>query len=691
MTAHDSHGKPGAKTNRLAHEKSPYLQQHATNPVDWYPWGEEAFAKAQAEDKPIFLSVGYSTCHWCHVMAHESFENEAIAAYLNEHFVSVKVDREERPDVDAVYMAVVQGLTGRGGWPMTVFLTPDRKPFFGGTYFPPEDRQGMVGFRTLLEQVQTAWTTQRDKIDGESERIFAYLETAVGKTRETGADSLLTRAVLDTAFAQLDQSFDARHGGFGGSPKFPTPHKTAFLLRYYARTGNTRALDMVTATLDKMAAGGIHDHLGGGFHRYSVDSVWLVPHFEKMLYDQAGMALLYTQAFQVTGKPEYRRVAEDILEYVKRDLTLKNSGFYSAEDADSEGEEGTFYVWTPEEVDAVLGPAQGEVFRRAYRVTESGNFEGKNILNLSEYKLDSVDAFAANRQKLFEAREKRIRPHRDEKMIAAWNGFMIEAFAKAGGVFDNQEYIVIAANATRFIDRELWAKGRLLRHAKDGAATVPGFLDDYAFYARGLLALYEATFDYHWLDRAIQVTDEIPKLFARAGGAFSFRGKGSEELIAEVVEGYDGAMPSGNSAAAVLFLRLGHLTANRAMEEHGWDILRTFAPELSRSPTAFMEMAAALDFGLGPRTAVVVAGPQADETVKEMQRELITRYAPNTVAAFRPSIRNERVLALIPYLAEQTDLHGEATAYVCRNYACKLPVHDVGSLLSQLEAETREP
>ncbi len=682
---HGDGGHGDRAPNRLIHEKSPYLQQHAYNPVDWYPWGEEAFERARTEDKPIFLSIGYSTCHWCHVMEHESFENEEIAAFLNANFIPIKVDREERPDVDHVYMTAVQGMTGQGGWPLSVFLTPELKPFYGGTYFPPFPARGMPGFLDLLNQLGAAWTSKRADVVGQAGKVTDFLDGRFRTQPVAGADTLLVRELLATGVAQLGRSFDAQYGGFGSAPKFPTPQRITYLLRYVARTGDERALEMVRVTLDRMAAGGIHDHLGGGFHRYSTDATWLVPHFEKMLYDQAGLAMAYTTAWQVTGEARYRKVAEDLLDYVLRDLTHPEGGFYSAEDADSEGEEGTFYVWTPSEIDAILGADRGALFREAYRITERGNFEGKNIPHLREYSVDQVASLAADRRKLFEVREGRIRPHRDEKVISGWNGFMIEAFAMAGAAFNESRYIEGAERAMAFVDRHLWVEGRLLRHYKDGASTVAGFVDDYAYMARGALALHQATGESRHLARARTLATDMMTLFHREDGALAFSGNDGEELIAEVVESYDGAFPSGNSAGAMVLLRLGHLTADNAMEERGWRILRTFAGELAGNPPAFMELLSALDFALGPRTEIVIAAGSDGATAREMQRLLHDRYLPNTVVAYRPDSGGEAAVTLIPYLAQQVAIDSRTTAYLCRDYACRLPVHTVEALRKQLD------
>jgi uncharacterized protein len=664
-------------TNHLAGEKSPYLQQHAHNPVDWYPWGDEALQKARREEKPIFLSIGYSTCHWCHVMEHESFENEAIAQALNRDFVAIKVDREERPDLDDLYMAAVQGMTGRGGWPMSVFLTPDLKPFFAGTYFPPD------AFQALLANVGKAWKEHRDELTSQSDRVTAFLQERAAPA-ESGQVAL-TPALLDSADRMAELSYDVSRGGFGGAPKFPTPHKLTFLLRYAARTGNKNALAMVRGTLDAMAAGGIHDQLGGGFHRYSTDANWLAPHFEKMLYDQAGLALAYASAWIVFGDTTYATVTRDILEYVLRDLGHRGGGYYAAEDADSEGEEGKFYVWKAAEIDSLLGPERGLAFRKDYQASDIGNWEGTNILHLTAFTQKSFEGWRKERELLFQVRSKRPRPHRDEKILAGWNGYMIEAMATAGAALAEPRYVESAVEAASFIESHLWKEGRLLRHYRDGAAPVPAYLEDYAFLGRGYLALYEATFDPKWLQAALRTAQDMDRLFARKEGGYSMTGADAESLLAPVVDTYDGALPSGNSAAAVLLLRLGHLTGDRDMEERGHRILETFSAEMAESPDAHLEMLSALDFFLGPKMEVIVAGEAGDPIVAAMWRAVRGKYLPNSVFALRPK-NGAAITALIPYLEAQIALAGKPTAYVCRGYACQLPVHDAVALEKSLGA-----
>ena len=672
-------------TNRLIHEKSPYLLQHAHNPVDWYPWGDEAFEKARREDKPIFLSVGYSTCHWCHVMERESFENDDIAAVLNQHFVAVKVDREERPDVDNLYMTAVQGMTGSGGWPMSVFMTPDLKPFFAGTYFPPDDRYGRPGFMSLLQRIQDAWVNNRDQLNTTSEQVMGFLEQSSTATLSAEAVSL-DEALLAKAHAALRSSFDASQGGFGGAPKFPTPHKPRFLLRWALREKDTHAEEMVRTTLDKMAGGGIYDHLGGGFHRYSTDARWLVPHFEKMLYDQAGLAMAYTEAWQATGEDAYRAVAEGTLDYVLQYLTDAKGGFYSAEDADSEGEEGKFYVWERKEIEQVLGQKAGEAFCRTYQVTELGNWEGVNILHTTHLG-PMLDAdLTAARKKLLARRDQRIRPHLDDKVVTAWNGFMVEAFAKAGWAFNRRDYIDAAEKAAAFIDSELWKDDRLLRHYREGAADVPGYLDDYAFLASGYLAMYEATFKPEHLAKAVHLARDMIRLFEREEGGFYFKGRDEKQLLTPVIESQDGAMPSGNTMAASVLIRLGHLTADHEMKQTGWRTLEVFSGAVAQSPSGFMEMMNAVDFAVGPATELVLAAPR-DDGLSSFTDALRPLYLPNMVKAGSIEDTREKVSALISYIRAQGVIDGKPTAYVCRDYACRLPVHDADALLRELDSQ----
>src|SRR5437667_3213626 len=640
-------------TNRLAQEKSPYLLQHAHNPVDWYPWGKEAFAKARSENKPIFLSIGYSTCHWCHVMAHESFENEEVAATMNREFVNIKVDREERPDVDRVYMTFVQATTGGGGWPMSVWLTPDLKPFVGGTYFPPEERYGQPGFKKVLERIATAWKENHENIVEQGGKIVAALQESQSAAK---SEDQIDAATLEAAYRQIDRSYDPKEGGFGNAPKFPRPVTFNFLTRFYARDPKSdagkQALEMALFTLRKMAAGGMHDHIGGGFHRYSVDRYWHVPHFEKMLYDQAQLAAAYLDAFQITRDRQYESVARDILDYVARDMTSQDGGFFSAEDADSpvagigdpghrKTAEGAFYVWTKKEIDAALGDA-ADIFDFHYGVQAHGNapegsdphdeFRGKNILierhtiaqtaeHLKKSEKEIGESLAQSREKLFSIRAKRPRPHLDDKIIAAWNGLMISAFARAAQVLDPAtagRYLEIATRAAKFLRANLYEeKSKLLyRNYRGGRSDIEGFADDYAFVIQGLLDLYEASFNVEWLKLANELQETNDRLFfdEKNGGYFSNIGK-DESVFLRMKDDNDGAEPAASSVAALNLLRLSQFRDDQKMAERARKTIDAFATTLSHFPSAMPQMLVALDYSLSKPRQIVIAGKKdAPET-----------------------------------------------------------------------------
>jgi len=598
------------------------LLQHRDNPVDWYPWGSEALERAKKEQKPIFLSIGYSACHWCHVMEHESFESAAIAELLNEKFVAVKVDREERPDLDQIYMNVTQMMTGRGGWPMSVFLTPELKPFYAGTYFPPTARGGMPGFDDVLRAVDDAWRNRRDAAEDMGDQLVGELKKL---ERGGGAAEPLSRALVDNAVAHLSRAFDATWGGFGGAPKFPHPMDLQLLVRQAARSGRVQPVEMVRTTLDRMAAGGIYDHLGGGFARYSVDARWLVPHFEKMLYDNALLAAAYTDAYQATGNAEYARVTRETLDYVLRDMTGSEGGFYSTEDADSEGEEGKFYVWSPDEVDEVLGETAGATFGRVYDVTDAGNFEGHSILNLPKSiaqaakvmgrdEAELTAELAESRAKLFAVREKRVHPGKDDKVIVAWNGLMIDALARAAGALGEPRYAAAAAKAADFLhDNLLRDDGRLLHTWRHGKAKLDAYLDDYAALAGGLISLYEATFDSHRLDEAARLADVMLAQFADAeGGGFFYTADDHEQLIARTKDVTDASVPSSNALAATALARLGKLTGKASYADAAKGAMEAAVGMMKQAPTAMGQMLLAVDFQLGPTYELVFAGG-ADE------------------------------------------------------------------------------
>ncbi len=682
--------------NRLIHETSPYLLQHADNPVDWYPWGKEAFAAAGKLDRPMFLSIGYSTCHWCHVMAHESFSSLAIAGILNEHFVCVKVDREERPDVDTIYMNAVQIMTGSGGWPLSVFLMPDGRPFYGGTYFPPTDRMGMPGFDRVLLAIVDAWHERRQELAESAARMKQALAEVDGPT----GHERLSADVFAEAEAYFEQAFDGVNGGFGRAPKFPQAGILSFLMTRWARSSKARLLEMVTATLDAMAAGGIHDHLGGGFHRYSVDAQWLTPHFEKMLYDQALLGRAYLEAFQITGRPDYAEMARGVMEYVLRDMTDAGGGFYSAEDADSEGREGSFYLWTAEEIGRLLNPEQMAVFMDYYGVREGGNFEdGKTILSVcmtiaEAAKRHNLDASTAEElldgacKALFDARGRRPRPGRDEKIIAGWNGLMIRAMAMGGRILGEQAYTEAARRSAEFVLSNLRDEGRLRRSFSEGRAAGLAFLDDYACMILGLLELYEADYDPRWLVEARSLAEGMVELFVdRERGGFYQTGREGEKLIVRTKPSYDGATPSGNSAAAEALLRIWQITADKRYGDVAEKTLQAFSGRLAESPTSLTDMLIALDWYFGPRRQIVIAGnPDADETL-EMLKAAGRVFLPATVRLLHPEgPAAEGIERVAPFTAAQKAVEGRATAFICENYVCQRPIDNHGALKEALGA-----
>jgi uncharacterized protein YyaL (SSP411 family) len=666
--------------NRLARETSPYLLQHAHNPVDWYPWGDEAFARARAENKPILLSVGYSACHWCHVMERESFENADTAALMNRHFVNVKVDREERPDVDHIYMQAVQSLTGHGGWPMTVFLTPDGTPFYGGTYFPPTDRHGLPGFPRLLAALADAWTNRQGEVVQSGRQIT---ESLGQMERLRRASTRLTDEVLASAFHGVSAQFDEERGGLGGAPKFPQPMIWEFVLRFARRAGNEYARRMVHTTLVRMARGGMYDQLGGGFARYSVDAHWLVPHFEKMLYDNAQLASLYLHGWLAFGDPECRRICEETLDYVLREMTDPAGGFYSAQDADSEGHEGKFFVWTPEEMRAVLG-AEADAAMAYWGVDRGPNFEGASILYLPGE--PDPERMAAARRKLYEARERRVHPGRDDKVLAAWNGLMCQALAEAGRALGRADYLAAAARNAEFVLSAMRRDGRLLRTWKAGEARLKGYLEDHAMVAAALVTLYEATFERRWLDEARGLADAMLRLFWDEGlEGFYDTGNDHERLIVRPRNLYDNAVPSGSSVAIETLLRLAELTGDAPYEQRAVAALRPMADLMARHPTAFGRFLCALDFHIGPRVELALVAPRQLADVAPLAREAFRRYLPNLVAAGTVSGRAESA-AGIPLLEGRGAVDDKPTAYVCRNYACELPVTDAAGLARQLDA-----
>ena len=690
--------------NRLRGEPSVYLRQHAGNPVDWYPWGEEAFETARREDRPVFLSIGYSTCHWCHVMAHESFEDPEVARMMNESFVSIKVDREERPDIDGIYMTVCQMMTGSGGWPLTIVMTPDGRPFFAGTYFPRESRFGRAGMTQLLPQLAEVWRQRREEVDRSAEAVAGELVKFT--TTEMGDD--MDDRYLNTAALQLSQRFDEDHGGFGTAPKFPSPHQLTFLLRFWRREADEWSKEMVVRTLRAMRRGGVYDQVGYGFHRYSTDAQWLLPHFEKMLYDQAGLLMAYTEAFQATGDPEFKRVAGEIVEYVLRDMTSPEGAFYSAEDADSEGEEGRFYVWTRDQLEEALGREDAELAAKVWNVKEAGNFKeeatgkatGANVLHLTESTKGSAMALGMDervlsdrmediRQRLLEARSRRVRPGLDDKVLADWNGFMVAALAKAGSALGMPRYVDAARRAADLLlDRMMDGDGRLLHRYREGEAAIAGHLDDHAFLVWGLLELYEATFDPDLLGTAIRVNGAMLDHFwdGENGGLF-LTADDAEELLVRQKETYDGAMPSGNSVAMLNLLRLSHLTGDPELAERASEMGRAFSTDASKMPSGFSQMMSALDLALGAGQEVVIVGDPGAGDTDEMLAALRRPFLPSKVVMLRrPDEGEGGVVDLAPFLADHHQLDGRATAYVCRDHLCQNPTTDVQTMLDLLGA-----
>ena len=679
--------------NRLANETSPYLLQHKDNPVDWYPWGEEALKRAREEDRPVLLSVGYSACHWCHVMERESFEDDETARMMNEHFVNIKVDREERPDIDSIYMAAVQALTRHGGWPMTVFLTPDGAPFYGGTYFPPVPSRGMPSFQQLLLSVADAYENRRDEVMQSAQSVREYLRASTGAVMpEAGSAGT---ELLDGAARALISQLDRRFGGFGGAPKFPQAMNLEVLLRHYHRTGDRSALDGVELTCRQMAQGGIYDQIGGGFARYSVDAYWLVPHFEKMLYDNALLSRLYLETYQATGDAFYRRIAEETLDYVLREMTSGEGGFYSAEDADSEGEEGKFYVWTPEELESALDTDEAALAARYWDVTERGNFEGKNILHVSRPPEAVADEFGLSpdelwdrivdiRAKLFAVREKRVRPGRDEKVLAAWNGLMLRSFALAARITGREDYREAAVKNATFIVENLKENGRIHRSYKDGRARFNGYLEDYAMVADGLVALYEATFETRWLVEADTLCDAVSELFwDEEKRAFYDTPSDHEELVTRPRDVYDNAAPSGTSVATEVLLKLALLLDRGDYRQRAEDVLEELAGGMEKVPGAFGRLLCALDFSTSePREVAVVGDPEAPDT-NALLKAVYEGYLPNKVVAGRAQ-EDDEAAGLIPLLAQRPARDRQATAYVCAHYACQAPTTDPEELSRQL-------
>ncbi|MEJ2110385.1 MAG: thioredoxin domain-containing protein [Acidobacteriota bacterium] len=663
-------------TNALVNETSPYLLQHAHNPVDWYPWGEEALARAREEDKPILLSIGYSACHWCHVMERESFENEEIARLMNENFINIKVDREERPDLDAIYMSVVQMVTGGGGWPMTVFLTPDQSPFFCGTYFPPEAAAGRPGFKQVVVEVARAYRERKPDMRANGETIRKELGN-LNTLPESRSE--IDPSVLDEAVSGIISNYDPRHGGFGQAPKFPPSMTLSFLMRSYVRTGSEELLAIIRNTLIHMACGGIYDQLGGGFHRYSVDSEWLVPHFEKMLYDNALLSRLYIDAHLLTGEGFYRRVAEETLDYVLREMTSREGGFYSSQDADSEGKEGAFFLWSYEQVRAILDDEESDVFCRYFGITREGDFEGINILNIPRSgdivaklcgieEAQLLEIVRSGKRKLFEAREQRVKPGRDDKILTAWNGLMLRSYAEAASALGREDYRLAAVRNAEFVLSRLRKNGRLLRSYKDDRARFNAYLEDYAYLIDGLLSLYEAVFDSRWVSEAETLADIMVREFwDEDGDGFYFTAKSHEDLIHRPKEFYDHATPSGNSVAACALLKLWKLTGDERWSDYAESIFGRMSGLVRRQPGAFAHLLCGVDFYLGRSQEIAIVGDPEAADAKALLQEVFRGYLPNKVVTCGAG-------SDVFLLKDKTIIDGRAAAYVCENFTCKSPV-----------------
>ncbi|UCF99500.1 MAG: thioredoxin domain-containing protein [Spirochaetaceae bacterium] len=688
--------------NRLQYEKSPYLLQHADNPVDWYPWGEEAFRIAKELDKPIFLSIGYATCHWCHVMEHESFEDPEVARLMNQTFINIKVDREERPDIDELYMTVAQLLTGRGGWPLTIMMGPDQRPFFAATYIPKESRYGRPGMLELIPRVAEVWNTRREEASSSSESILQALQNV---SRSHSAGNLLDQSILKRTYEALAEQFDEPNGGFGSSPKFPSPHTFLFLLRYWYRSGEEQALVMVEKTLTAMRRGGIFDHVGYGFHRYSTDARWRVPHFEKMLYDQALLAVAYVETYQATCKDFFADTAREIITYVLRDMSTPEGGFASAEDADSEGEEGRFYTWSYEELSAALKLAELDELEELYDLSPEGNYQeeatgkqtGRNILYMrsdddpsrrdEQTPLGLSDSIRA---KLIRHRQARIRPLKDDKILTSWNGLMIAALARAGGILQESRYIEAAEKAAEFIWKRLrTAGGRLLHRYRGGEAMIPGYATDYAYLIWGMLELYEATFDSTYLRRAAELMELFIEDFwdETGGGGFFLTADEAEKLLIRQRNDTDGALPSAGSVALLDLIRLGRMLQNRDYEDRAAALIRSTSRLVETSPLAFTFLLSAVDFQIGPSFEVVITGDPSAEDTKGLVRSLRGEFVPNKVLLFRPAGEAQPDIAeLAPFTRFQVGIDGKATVYVCRDYACELPITTGEEMLRLLQS-----
>ena len=674
--------------NRLANEQSPYLLQHADNPVDWYPWGKEAFKKARELDRPIFLSIGYSTCHWCHVMEHESFEDDSVAKLLNDSFISIKVDREELPEIDHVYMSVCQAMTGGGGWPLTIVMTPAKEPFFAGTYFPKDKRGGRSGLFQILPMIADAWNSKRQDIMTSVGQVKNYLDQLNSKP----AGNNFSTELINRAYDQFRNGFDEEYGGFFRAPKFPSPHNLIFLMRYHHSFDNKIALDMATKTLKQMRLGGIYDHIGFGFHRYSTDRHWLVPHFEKMLYDQAMIAMAYTEAYHITGEDIFAQTAREIFTYVLRDMTASEGGFFSAEDADSEGEEGKFYIWTEQEIKEVLGEDYGKEFNDIFSITTPGNYRdessGKetrlNIPHLKNYNTNGSNEFESAREKLFNIREKRIHPLKDDKILTDWNGLMIAALAKAAIVLDEPVYLDAAEKAAEFVLHSISKGERLLKRYRNGVAALDAHLDDYAFMAWGLLELYEATFATKYLSQALDLMNiMVEDFWDDKNGGFFLGSDQSEKLIVRSKTAYDGAIPSGNSVAVMNMVKLTRITGNTKWAELAEKTIRAFSEDVNRAPTGYTLMLTGFMFDTQNSKEIVIVGDSRNRNTTKFLHTIRASYAPHKVLLFKDtSVSDNRLEQLANWTSTQNSINGKPTAYVCKNFACNQPTSDLQTALS---------
>lgn len=678
------------KPNRLINEKSPYLLQHAYNPVDWYPWCDEAFEKAKIEDKPIFLSIGYSTCHWCHVMEKESFEDEEVAKILNENFIPIKVDREERPDIDTVYMTICQAMTGHGGWPLTIIMTPDKKPFFAGTYIPKHSRYGRIGLIELLQKVVEIWKENKDKVISLAEQITSEIKEAIEKVEK---GNIIDETIFTLAYKELEENFDPEYGGFGEAPKFPTPHNLMFLLRYWKRTGNAKAIDMVEQTLKGMWLGGIYDQIGFGFHRYSTDRKWLVPHFEKMLYDQALISLACIETYQATGKEKYAVLCSEVFSYVIDNLTNTDGGFFSAEDADSEGEEGKFYLWEYSELEKILNQSELNFVIENFNIRKDGNYidelkrsrTGKNIFHLSsELEGEKRKIWKSIRLKLLQHRNNRIRPLKDDKILTDWNGLTISSLAKGYLTFGVEDYIKIAEKSANFILKNMLTNdGKLLHRFRDGEAKINGHLDDYAFLAWGLIELYEATFKTKYLKKAIELTNKMIELFwdENNGGFFLSE---NEDMLFKQKEIYDGAIPSGNSVALLVLIKLSKITGRSDLNELTFKLVETFSGTVSKHPSAYTFFLSAFDFLIGPSFEIIIVGKSSDD-ISKIQKLLNSKFIPNKILLYKPTDREDEINLIAPFLTHYKEIDGKTTIYICTNYECKQPVTSVEEMMRLID------